>query len=266
MFIGIGESGEIINFFADETDLLILLLVHLHDKQVYLTDQDGSFRVQDIWDTLSQMEKKCFFFSYVFSGCDSVSCIFGVGKAQFLKLVAGKLPEEILTVFQNPHSSIVAIKAAGIKVFQFLSTKGKRYDFTLDKIRCQKYIELSGKGRLQPERLGPTTGAAEMHALRVFWQLQEWSSLISLEPALYGWKKSENKFIPIGTLKEIAPGKLLQFVVCKCEKGCTGKCSCVANNVKCVQACSHCRGILCENRATESLSSNESDDSDDEYY
>ena len=97
---------------------------------------------------------------------------------------------------------------------------------------------------MRPERLPPTEGAAH----RAYLQLQEWITLSSLNPLLYGWKKENNTVVPIGTLLPIAPDMLLNFIACKCEKGCRGgKCSCVSNNVKCVASCTNCKDSTCEN-------------------
>ena len=81
------------------------------------------------------------------------------------------------------------------------------------------------KGKLQPKRLGPTTGAAEMHSLRAYWQLQEWKNLSRLYPTLFGWNNHGEVFHPIGSKKAVAPEKLLEFITCKCERGRRGRCT-----------------------------------------
>ena len=252
---------------AAETDILILAVDHLHNYLCYLSSQEGVYKVSDIWETLPETYKKYFLFSYVFSGCDTVSHIFGLGKQKFLKLVSGKLPVDIITIFEDPNSSPDDVKDAGVRVFKFLQTKGKRQDLELEDLRLQKYLQLCGKGRLQPERLVPTTGAAEMHALRVYWQLQEWKNLSRLDPSSFGWKKHGEVFHPIGSKKAVAPEKLLEFITCKCEKGCRGRCSCASNNMRCVAACTHCKGVLCDNKAEEPFEIGElSDDEEIEYF
>ena len=55
----------------------------------------------------------------VFSGCNNVSAIFGLGKPKFLKMVAGKLPTETLQVFKNASSVTDDIKAAGVEVYPY---------------------------------------------------------------------------------------------------------------------------------------------------
>ena len=130
-----------------------------------------------------------------------VTHIFGLGKHKFLKLVAGKLPINIITIFEDPNSSADDVKDAEVRVFKFLQTKGKRQDLKLEDLRLQKYLELCGKGKFQPKKLGPTTGSAEMHSLRAYWQLQECKSLSRLDSSSFGWKKHGEVFHPIGSKK-----------------------------------------------------------------
>ena len=137
-------------------------------------------------------EKDHLLFAYIFSGCCNISAIFGVRKVKFLKMVAGKLPTNILQIFKNAHSVTDDIKAAGVEVFKFILTKGKKKDLSLNDLRLQKFNIICGKGKLHPERLPPTQGAAEMHAIRVYWQFQEWANLSHLDPSQYGWKKVNN--------------------------------------------------------------------------
>ena len=89
--------------------------------------------------------------------------------------------------------------------WKFLLTKRKKKKLSLDDLRLQKFNIICGKGKLYPERLPPTQGAAEMHVLRVYWQFQEWESLSYLEPLGFGWEKVGNMYHPIGTLSAIAP-------------------------------------------------------------
>ena len=64
-----------------------------------------------------------------------MSHIFGLGKQKFLKLVSGKLPVDIITIFEDPNSSADDVKDAGVRVFKFLQTKGKRQDLELEDLR-----------------------------------------------------------------------------------------------------------------------------------
>lgn len=76
-------------------------------------------------------------------------------------MIAGHLPLSIVETFRNGSSSKDDIKAAGVEVFKFLLTKGKRQELSLDELRLQKFKIICGKGKLHPERLPPTQGSLE---------------------------------------------------------------------------------------------------------
>lgn len=95
-------------------------------------------------------------------------------------------------------------------------------------------------------------------------------------PVGYGWKlESDELAITWGTL-EPAPDSILEYVSCKCKKGCqTRRCSCHKANLKCTELC-QCNS--CENAEEQELNEMESElidgeigdeemdcDDDDEY-
>jgi hypothetical protein len=107
---------------------------------------------------------------------------------------------------------------------------------------------------LQPENLPPTEQALMFHAYRVHVQVAQWKalSLDCLNPLEWGWTQKDGIMTPVMTDREAAPERLLIFIRCKCKSSkkrlCGGKtCSCVRNGLKCVSACSGCRGQSWEN-------------------
>ena len=72
-------------------------------------------------------------------------------------------------------------------------------------------------------------------------------SLDFLNPLERGWFQKDGIIAPVMTDQEPAPERLLCFVSCKCKSSsknsCSGNvCSCLQNGLKCVPACSGCRG------------------------
>ena len=109
--------------------------------------------------------------------------------------------------------------------------------------------------QLLPENLPPTERALTFHAYRVHLQVSQWKalslSLDCLNPLEWGFQK-DGIIAPVMTDQEPAQEKLLCFVRCKCKSSsknpCSGNvCSCVPNGLKCVPACSGCRGTSCNN-------------------
>ena len=107
---------------------------------------------------------------------------------------------------------------------------------------------------LQPESLPPTEHALMFHAYRVHLQVAQWKtlSLNCLNPLEWGWSLKDGTMTPVMTDLEPAPERLLRFIRCKCKISnknvCAGNiCSCVRRGLKCVSACSGCRGESCCN-------------------
>ena len=115
--------------------------------------------------------------------------------------------------------------------------------------RYNKFCQLVSKGKHEVNlaSLPPTTEAAHQHILRVFHQVQLWYGNV-LDPEKWGWQKQHgNSLVPVTTLKPPAPENLLKLVVCRCIKGCHSGCGCVKAGLRCTLACSHCKGISCQN-------------------
>ena len=77
------DDGHTANVICDDTDVMILLLHH--KLKAYLT---SSGKVQDINDIISKMSMNQLEFlllAHSFSGCDTVSAIFGKGKITFFE-------------------------------------------------------------------------------------------------------------------------------------------------------------------------------------
>ena len=70
----------------------------------------------------------------------------------------------------------------------------------------------------------------------------------------WGCKSECGKYFPIMTDMEPAPPELLNVIRCKCKKVCNAACSYKRNGLKCVSACTFCKG-MCENTELLSLES-----------
>jgi hypothetical protein len=78
------------------------------------------------------------------------------------------------------------------------------------------------------------------------------------KPEDWGWKKHDNKLIPIATDFDIALPDILKVACCKCrsdtKKACVGqKCMCKLYQLPCTTACKNCNGTACENRMDPSV-------------
>ena len=157
---------------------------------VYLTTSDKrTFQVDKVYDCLLDVQRKNLLFSHSFSGCDTVSAIFGAGKVMFFKKICSDNAEEIglqdeIDISYSPVSSKDEITSAGIKIFQYLYNS-KTADKTLPQLRYTSFTKMAAKAVIRPERLPPTEGAVTQHSLRAYLLLTA-SRLAKLEKYVIG--------------------------------------------------------------------------------
>ena len=80
---------------AEDADILIILIHHFDiniHKEIRTLTSKGHYSVHEIVNNLTPDEKLWLLFCYSFSGCDTVSSIFGVSKEKFYqKICSGQL-------------------------------------------------------------------------------------------------------------------------------------------------------------------------------
>ena len=82
-------------------------------------------------------------------------------------------------------------------------------------------------------------------------QIQEWKENdYHVKPQEWGWKTSEEKFLPNTTDLQPAPQKLLEIIRCNCKsRSNTMRCTCRNHGMVCSMECSECRDV-CANMET----------------
>ena len=112
-----------VNVFADDTDILIMLLHHIPQVvySIFLTSGGKIYDVLTFSRTLDSKEMKCLLMIFAFSGCDTVSGIFRLSKTKCFKKMSGtKGPTDLVEVFVERRPTSDEIKVAGLKVLEFL--------------------------------------------------------------------------------------------------------------------------------------------------
>ena len=109
-----------------------------------------------------------------FTGCDTVSRIFGVGQGRLLN-IRGKLTESIIQTFYSHDSTKEEIKSAGEKIFYLLLNLSPS-DGNLDAARLWLFNAkvIKGCAAIDSTSLPPTSVAAYEDSLRVYHQVQAW--------------------------------------------------------------------------------------------
>ena len=186
-------------------------------------------------------------FIHAFSGCDSTSRMYGIGKAAVFKKRTSLSFIRNATVFMTAESSKQEIRKAGEEVAGLLYGGAPHEGINI--LRWRKFVSKTSTGTscVQIHTLPPTAEALYQHSLRVFFQCQEWLGR-TLDAIDYGWKVKVDKLFPVFTTAAPAPQELLTVIHCNCKQHCdTMRCSCRKNGLLCSIACGECHGVNCTN-------------------
>ena len=134
---------------GDDTDLLVILIdmtrnLSLNRWKILLSTKTNIYDLKSVITSLGVKGASSILLLYSFTGCDTVSRIFGVGQGRLLN-IRGKLTESIIQTFYSHDSTKEEIKSAGEKIF-FLLLNLSASDGNLDaarlwlfRLQCQGY-------------------------------------------------------------------------------------------------------------------------------
>lgn len=187
-------------------------------------------------------------FIHAFSGCDTTSAFFRIGKTTFTKFVLKNMDilHKYIEVFLKDNASDEEIGTASEFIVALLYG-AKPNDTSLFKCRYISFVKQSKNTRFQLSLLPPTAESAKLHGKRVYLQMQQWRGR-NLNPLEWGWMPTKNGLLPIRTVQKPAPDNLLQLISCKCTKNCEVNCGCKKLGIECSVFCKECQGINCDNR------------------
>lgn len=252
---------------GEDTDLLILLLYHSKPERkclYYRSDKSKSqirvYNINKLKCLLGNELCSLLLFVHAFTGCDTTSRIFGIGK----KVLFQKISKGI--AFTEPGQKSDTIEENGLKAM-ILLFGGKVTSDTLTSLRHSILTKkvVSATSFVTPKRLPPTASATKYHSLRVYYQIMTWMGKeTSLDATDWGWKSEANQFIPVMTDKNAAPDNLLKVVHCNCTTGCsTQRCTCRTYGLPCTSACGQCQLDSCNNPHNHSQADQDTGNDDD---
>ena len=164
---------------GEDTDLLILLLYYANDdcKDLYFrSDKDQMkprvYNIKILKQLLGNDVCTDLLFAHAFTGCDTTSRVFGIGKKTVFNKIVNRSPklQSCSQTFCTPNITQVSIEEAGCKALACLfSGTGSN----LESLRCSILSSkvVTAKSFVKPERLPPTTSSAKFHALRTYLQV-----------------------------------------------------------------------------------------------
>ncbi|KAG8185851.1 hypothetical protein JTE90_004393 [Oedothorax gibbosus] len=126
-------------------------------------------------------------FIHAFSECDTTSVLFCQGKAKFCSLIEKhqylfcsliekhQYLKTKLQIFLNHEATIDQVAKTGELSLIHLYRGNFKYSASdLNDLRYQLFTKSATKARSSLERLTPTNDAARFHALRLYFQVQNW--------------------------------------------------------------------------------------------
>lgn len=244
---------------GDDTDLLILLLYHFQEGELYFMSEPKKLsssgrrflNIGHARDVLGDDVSSNILFAHAILGCDTTSRVYGIGKGVALRLIQENDSFRAhARLFKKQLASKDEIAAAGESAMMIIY-KGGKTD-SLNDLRLKHFYTkvTDSKTAIHPRNLPPTSSSAMYHSLRVYHQVQEWMGN-SLPPNEWGWKFQDSCLIPVHSDQDPAPQCLLEMVRCHCKSGCgTMRCKCRRQGLDCSLACSECRGV-CVNMQTQ---------------
>ena len=212
-------------------------------------------------------------FLHAFSGCDTTSCFYRIGKNKLIDTVNHEKLLDLSAVFYEKNASSEKIASNAYKlIIDLYSNKAekklieKSSNFSLHDLRYLHFCKAKTKTKFALETLPPTQGSAKQHAFRVYYQLQLWLGNNSLIPTDWGWQIKNKCLLPVGTTDPPIPQKLLSQISCTCsKKGCIdASCSCKKHGLECTNLCAHCHEDTCYNLVINKTLLELEDDSSDE--
>lgn len=249
---------------AEDSDVFQLLTHHANiaDKDLYMVTSKQTVCVTTLAKKLDPLLSGALLFLHAFSGCDTTSRPYGIGKVSVLKKYAEL--ERCSSIFMSPSSSKAEIERAGEDAL--LIIYGCTTSLTLDSARVDKFQQkvATATQYVSPEKLPPTSDAAIFHSHRAYHQVQAWCGN-DLPAEEWGWTTSPSGLYPVKMSQPPAPDRLLKIMRCNCAGNCnTRTCTCRKNGLHCTPSCGQCKGITCLNGPPVDIEENEVENDDDE--
>ena len=242
---------------GEDTDLLILLLYHTTKqcKDLYFYSDSQSkdvkvYHINIIKSVLGEELSAQLLFAHAFTGCDTTSRIFSIGKkAVFQKLLKDSTLQSCANTFISTGQSQECIIETGKKAMAIIF--GGNGDDSLGSIRYNLFRKkvVFAKSYVTLQRLPPTASATSCHSLRVYLQIMEWIGMENImDPVKWGWKLEANQLLPIMSTTRVAPENLLKMIHCNCTAACTtSRCSCRKYGLPCTSSYGKCQLESCDN-------------------
>ena len=157
---------------------------------------------------------------YVFTGCDSTSRVFVIGKKTWFQQITKKENKikESSKVFCLPKQSQNVVKTSGCRAMVALLNANQNDSQASIRYNILCKIVARAKVYVMYERVPLTSRACKFISLRAYYQVMEWIGRSDeVEPSEWGWRVEGEKCIPGMKYKSSVPDVILQMNHCDCS-------------------------------------------------
>lgn len=132
-------------------------------------------------------------FICAFSGCDTNSSTYNVGKMKFIKTLE-KHPKLVSAVelFKQETVDPTVLASAGER-FYIALYGGNQNEKSIDHLRYKRFVKSVTKSKCNISSLPPTKDTARQHSFRTYHQVQAWLAN-DPNPENWGWKKTVHMY------------------------------------------------------------------------
>ena len=210
---------------GEDTDPLVLLLHYMQqaNKDLYFrsdkANADKLYHINELKIVLGEELCSQLLFLHAYTGCDTTSKIFGVGKKSvFHKMVKGGATlKDCATSFLLSEQTAASIVNKGCQTMAVIFW-GTRTDFFSSlryNVLGKKVV--SSQSFVTPKRLPPTESSTKFHCLRVYYQIMVWLGQESdMDTCEWGCQ-----FVPTESDMNADPDSLLKIIHCNCTTACS---------------------------------------------
>ena len=184
-------------------------------------------------------------FFHAFTGCDTVSSFYGIGKKTAWNLL--KTMPDMFTLFAKLSTTPDTISSDQMQQLERYVVLLYQRTSTLSSVNSARKHMFTQNRKM--DNIPPSYAALEQHVRRAAYQAGHiWGQSLVADPVVpppeqWGWKRvgdsssssnSENQALsPCWTILPEAASACLELIKCRCKVGCTGRCSCVKANLMC---------------------------------
>lgn len=235
-----------------DTDVVVLATAHfatIKPEELWIDFGSGKTRryipVHELAVALGPQKCIGLLMFHSFTGCDTVSAMFGIGKKKAWQLwrTYDQITPTFACLSSTPPQEISNSVYTDLERFVVLL-----YDKTtsITQVNDVRRILFTQKGRTI-ENIPPTQAALTQHVRRAVYQGGHiWGQALIArpevpDPSSWGWSKEQSStcttWSPLWSTLAPASATCMELLCCGCTKGCRGQCKCRRASLKCTDLC-----------------------------